>query len=666
MPNAPLKGEVWRLTGVFSRHPRYGVQLRVREARLIRPSGKLLVRFLCNHPSFRGIGIGPAKVSRLYEKLGGRLREVLDAQNTEALTCTLTQEAAEKLVVVWKDYGKELDVVAFLERHKVDTRLSNKILHYWPEGTVEKLQENPYRLLVTANWSLVDGLARSIGIGSRDKRRLIAAAEAAVYDRLDVAKDTLVSERSLRESLRGLLRCYEDETIREAVECAVSDRAIVGDPASGYQAFGCAVMERFLKDRFTAMTGRGVSQPSLFASPDRIASYIQDFESENAINLNAEQMAAVEMGVKERLSVLTGGAGVGKTTVLKAIYHAVEAVGGSIVQMALAGRAAQRMREATGREAYTIIGFLNAVRSGKIKLTGGHLIVIDEASMLDLMLAYRLVRVLPDGARLLLVGDPHQLPPIGPGLIFHSLAQSTAIPVLELTRVHRQAESSGIPAVARQIRRGEVPDIPRFNGPRPGVSFLECNVTSVINNLVDIMSALGGFKETQILGITKSGPAGTDTINQVFHQKLAGNMPNIPEWGLAESDPVIYTVNDYDRDLYNGSLGRVEKVFAEKESDDDEQCRLICDFDGRKVSLTDSDLGNLDLAYAITTHKAQGSQFGRVVIPVTRSRLLDRTLIYTALTRGVEQVVFIGDRGAFNQATSDPTPASIRKVGFAM
>ncbi len=202
-----------------------------------------------------------------------------------------------------------------------------------------------------------------------------------------------------------------------------------------------------------------------------------------------------------------------------------------------------------------------------------------------------------------------------------------------------------------------------------GVSFLECPEDKIINHLVDIVADLGGFEEAQILSITKSGLSGVFNINQAFHRNLARGKRKLIAWELAESDPIIYTVNDYDRELYNGSLGRIEKVnlgTREIEDGEGEPVRLVCDFDKRKINLSDADLGNIELAYAITVHKAQGSQFQRVIIPITRSRLLDRTLIYTALTRGIKQVIFIGQRQEFNEAINRPPSALLRKVNFRM
>lgn len=665
----PLRGEIWQLTGRFIRHQVYGDQLYAEQSCLIEPKGRSLVKYLTTHPAFRRIGVGQAKASKLYKTFGERLPLLLDEGDAAELSRVVSEETAGKLVSAWRGNARESALVRLVGQHGVDSRLLEKIVRYWPEDTVEKLRDNPYRLLALTSWPVVDRVAGALGVEPNDERRLIAAAEAAVYHSLDARKDTSTAEAELVAKVRRLLRCPDADAPRRAVDLAVGDGSIVGDPETGYQPYGCAVMERYLAERFGAMVGKPApGQLSLFyeTGEEGVNKLVQSFERREGITLNAEQRAAVHMAAVEPLSVLTGGAGVGKTTVLKAVHHAVEATGGAVVQMALAGRAAQRMREATGREAYTITAFLNQVRLGRIKLSAGHVVVIDESSMLDLMLMYRVAKVLPEGVRLLLVGDPHQLPPIGPGLIFHKLAAGSKVPAQELLQVHRQSESTGIPAVAAQVRRGEVPELAGFGGAGYGVSFVDCEPRLIIKRLVEVVDGLGGFGEAQILGITKNRIAGVRSINFTFHERMAKGRRKLHEWGLAESDPVIHTVNDYDRELYNGSLGCVREIRTGPSlPPDGPSLEVVCDFDGREVVLSEEELGNLELAYAITTHKAQGSQFKRVVIPITRSRLLDRTLIYTALTRGVEQVVFIGERPAFNQAIKAQPKSQERRVGFS-
>lgn len=668
---APQRGEVWDVGGHFARHPVYGEQLYVEQAVIVRPEGDQIVKYLSTHPDFRGFGFGEAKAIKLYAKFKERLTALLDEGDVEQLSGVVTAEIAGKLVAAWHKNARESAVVAFLAHYGLNTHLASKIVRCWPANAIEKLRENPFRLLALTGWTNVDRFARALGVPADDERRLLAAAEAAAYRRLDAHKDTMSDETVLRADVRSLLRCA-DAPARRAIELAVEDGSLVGDAEARYQLVGCMVMERYLTTRFVEMAAADrTGQMDLFgghATGQTVDDLLRTFEGQEGITLNAEQRAAVHMAVTENISALTGGAGVGKTTVLKAVCYAVEALGGTVVQMALAGRAAQRMREATGREAYTIVGFLNRVGSGKIELGPNHLVVIDEASMLDLMLAYRVMRAVPKGVRLLVVGDPFQLPPIGPGLVLHVLAQSRGLRVQKLIQVHRQAESTGISAVAAQVRDGAVPNLPRFAGRGTGVSFLEVAPDSIVNCLTSVIRVLGGFGDVQVLGVTKNGPAGVKVINDTFHRARTPAGRALPDWDLAEGEPVIFNVNDYDRELFNGSLGRVKKVLAEpRESEGGgEPIRLMCEFDGRELGLSDSDLGNLHLAYAITTHKAQGSQFSRVIVPIVRSRLLDRTLVYTALTRGIEQVVFLGDKWAFAKAVTEPPSASLRRVGFVI
>jgi exodeoxyribonuclease V alpha subunit len=329
------------------------------------------------------------------------------------------------------------------------------------------------------------------------------------------------------------------------------------------------------------------------------------------------------------------------------------------------------MREATGREATTIAKFLREADDGRIGPQSEPLLIIDECSMLDLSLMYSVVRALPERARILLVGDPYQLPPIGFGLVFQILAVSPNVPRVELTQVHRQAESTGIPQTAFEIRHGSVPRLPTYDREAPGVYFIESRGEEIVQLIKSVVGRRGKNDHTQILGITKRGNSGVLNINANFHaehlasDKSAAKVRSVMR-EFAEGEPVIHLTNDYEKELWNGSLGVVEQAGIKASDDEDDARFLRCTFEGVEHEILECDFNNLDLAYAITVHKAQGSQFKKVVIPITRSRLLDRTLIYTALTRGVEQVVFIGDKRAFNEAVVSPPSPSLLNVGFTM
>jgi exodeoxyribonuclease V alpha subunit len=304
---------------------------------------------------------------------------------------------------------------------------------------------------------------------------------------------------------------------------------------------------------------------------------------------------------------------------------------------------------------------LHAAARRLVDPAGEPLIIIDESSMLDLPLTYSLVRALPARARLLLVGDPYQLPPIGFGLIFHVLAASPSVPRVELAEIHRQARSSGIPQIAHEVRHGVAPRLPGFAGRACGVNFIDAADGGIMDNLVRVLTAWSGCDDVQILGVIKRGSNGIRAINATMHAHASDARKKLEGWDLAEGDPIIYLVNDYRRGLWNGSLGRIDRVMSSAGVR-----AMACCLDGAEHELLEEDFQHVDLAYAITVHKAQGSQFKRVIVPVTRSRLLDHTLIYTALTRGIEQVVFIGDRNAFDRAIIATPQSQERQVGFSL
>lgn len=423
-------------------------------------------------------------------------------------------------------------------------------------------------------------------------------------------------------------------------------------------------MEKVVAQRLREISG-GAPGPARNLFSKNLASIVSEtiaeYENSARLKLNAAQREAVTVALHQPLSIVTGGAGTGKTTVLQAIHTAAERVGIPVLQMALSGRAAQRMREGTSRPASTIAAFLRMAERRAIDAESEPLVIIDEASMLDLPLMYSIVRAIPLRARLLLVGDPYQLPPIGFGLVFHILALSQTVPRVELAEVHRQAQSSGIPQSAHQVRHGVVPPLRQFAGAHAGVCFIEADNDDVIGRILGVRAEWASCRDVQILGVTKRGAGGTRNINATLCVAGAAARPRLNRWDLAEGDPVIYTANDYQKELWNGSLGHIERII-----ESNGRQSLLCRLDGVLHELGEEDFHRIELAHAITVHKSQGSQFGRVIVPVFKSRLLDRTLIYTAMTRGTEQVVFIGDRNAFDAAVTAPPRSHERQVGFSM
>jgi exodeoxyribonuclease V alpha subunit len=659
--NVPALGEVWRVVGAYKEDSIYGVQFYADLCEKMFPKGQLVVLFIANNPRFKGIGLSKAR--KLYNRFGDNLTQLLDEGDTTKLEEVLTPIATQALVNAWQQNRAESEVIAFLDKHNFNTRLAVKVWRCWGDRAVKVLEDNPYSMLAFAGWDIVDKAAQQLGVSSLDERRLVGVVESCLYTRLN-EKHTLTKQDILLQRVRCLLKA-DSNTAYHAVQLALDDKAIVGDKQIGYQPIGAALIESGIAKRLVSIhSGETSRQGQLFHSANRInpslvMKKISMFEASHGIRLNEEQKEAVLLATSKHLSVLTGGAGVGKTTVLKIIIDIIEDAGGTVYQMALAGRAAQRMREATNHEAMTIAGFISNVQKGHLHVNSDSLVIIDEASMLDLPIMHRIVRNLPDGVRLLLVGDPYQLPPIGFGLVFHKIAESSTIPRVELKHVHRQAESSGIPSVALAIRRGIVPQLEAFNDFSMGVTFIDCVPEKIVGILFDIYKSLGDVTDTQILGMTKSGVAGVRAINNYFHQTLSAGKCCLSKWQFAEVDPIIHLENDYEHLLFNGSLGYIAKIIT-----DGDELSLICKFDEVEHTFKEGELDKIALAYGITVHKAQGSQFRRVAIPITKSRLLDRTMVYTALTRGIEQVIFVGDKNAFEEAVRKPPSASAREVRF--
>jgi exodeoxyribonuclease V alpha subunit len=419
-------------------------------------------------------------------------------------------------------------------------------------------------------------------------------------------------------------------------------------------------MERFVAERIRTLR-QSPEQPTLMrgsiSSPE-LKALLAEFELQQGLSLAPDQKDAVHMAIHEPVSVLTGGAGAGKTTVLKTVIRVLERLECQAQAIALAGRAAKRISELTGRRAMTIAGCLCAIKAGELRLSSDSLMIVDEASMLDLSTLYRLLRSIPEHVRFLFVGDPYQLPPIGFGLTFHLWAETGRLPAVSLRLVHRQTSESGIPVVANAIREGRIPFLDIYQGERDGVSFIEAPGQQILGDLPAVVADLG-LDQTQIISPLRLGIAGVENINAYFHHLLKTGRPSVAAGRISEGEPIMWTRNDWERGFMNGSIGRVLRADADRNA-------ATVELDGQLVELGPADWKHIDLAYAITVHKAQGSQFDRVVIPVTYNRLLDRTLLYTAVTRAVRQVVLIGDRRAFNDAVIAAPSSHQREVGSAL
>lgn len=650
----PSPGEVWEVSGDEKNHPDYGPQIHVREAALRQPSGRLLIDFLARHEGFDGLHIGVTRAAELYAHFGEDLYDVLEDGNEERLAEVekLSRASIRPLIDAWQTVSHEANVVRWLSGWNCPLGLGRKLIDFYGKRALDKLHENPYRMLAFTSFKKCDEMAARLGLAADDPRRLTAVVQHILYEHLEHGH-TLMSTMALEDHVTRFLAVLGNGIAEKAL-CAAQAAKVAVVSGGQVSSTGIRLLELDAIARFQHMLAGGQTrQTELFGNDVALSTAVAEFESEAGYPLNIEQKSAVAMALRERVSIICGGAGVGKTTVLKAL---AKMLSNEIYLMALTGQAARRITQATGRAATTIEYFLRHI-AGRISSESNPLIVIDEASMLDLQLATRILRACPQAARLLLVGDPAQLPPVNFGLIFHKLAECPLVPKTELTVINRQTEESGIPGISRQIRSGAVPVLPNYQGSGFGVSFIPAPREAIIQRLLDVKADL---PRAQVLCIKNAGGLGIQDVNEIFHRLKSVGRQCEASIGMAVGEPVIFKKNVADLDLVNGSLGKIHGF----ERDEDRGLRIQCSFAREPKTIEGPYIEYLKLAYAITVHSAQGSQFDRVIILIERSQILDRTLIYTALTRGVHQVVFIGDRNAFDHAVRCEPKASQREVLF--
>lgn len=647
-------------------------QVEAEEAVLARPSGEHVITFLSDNPAFEGIGT--VKARRLWDAFGERLYDLLDAGDISTLATVLTPEVAQRLVLAWVALG-DTRTLQWLQAQGFDARLGRKVHAFFGSEARQRIEDDPYRLLsFCAGWKEVDRLAMGqFGVEPDDPRRLQGAVEEACY-RLFADGHTAMLSADLMDRVGPLLgKPPAGVRWRDQLSLAISAGLGNGSFVKGHhglQPLGAMVMERQIAQAVHDRLAR-TSAPLL--PPDAVDQLIADVHATDGVELNDEQRAAIHAAARHDFLCVTGGAGVGKTTVLKAMYQLYDQVGIRVVQVALAGRAAKRMQEATGRSAATIAAFLKGYEEGQ--LDGATVLVVDEASMVDVISMSRICGVLPGHVRLVLVGDPHQLMPVGPGLVLHALSGVAGIPGVELKTVKRYG--GAIAAAATDIRAGRWPSL--SDDETAAVAFLPCAPEFIGETVVELLALDRG--NSQVLGAVRNGPAGTKTLNALCQERFTAGAVEVKCWnaefdceervGLRLGDTVLCTRNMWSLGLQNGSLGAVVEVEDTPRvlhDDGGEEVGLALAWvewdDGERRPLTADMLEDIELGYAVTVHKAQGSQWRRVIVPVTNSKLLDRTLLYTALTRAQSQVLLVGDVAAARAATLALPRAALRNVAL--
>lgn len=687
----PVVGEVWLVFGEYQEDPEHGRQLygESRRFRRAAPSGILVTHWLQQFE-----GIGQERAERIVQHFKGDLERAFGGSTpVEELAeliipsrPNLSARLAARILNKWKYLKVEFATVKWLEEQGIsEPRLGVRIAEMLGDGAEEALVKNPYILAAVLPWSKVDKVGQKIL--SRQTRihsvvtsteRIVGAIDTVVQEEFVGNGHTAFHKADLARPVRALLNLSPEEAPDDWIAAiGVNYNAIV-DGGDLWRAPGCAFMEEELHERFQAMLSGLQGTRVTIPSENVLRSLLDRAEVEGRLLLHLEQREAVVKLVDMPLACLVGGAGTGKTAVAKVIVNLWERLGGRVELAALSGKAALRLSIGAGRTnaevdrpALTIARFLHGLElraKGRMHwhhgeageepppalelplLDAATLLVLDEASMIGLSDMHRIIEQMPYGCRLLMIGDPMQLPPISFGIVFHHLACQDAI-TARLTTIHRQTGASGIPEVSAAIRESRTPNFTPYTGKGSGVSFIEVDEISMVRAVEDVVQDLGGFSPKHhdlqiIVAVKDDRNASVQVLNTNFHNRNRRRQANddlsaenyvkgwLKQW-FAVGDPVMYSVNDYERDLRNGSLGHVVDLDFSKQT-------LVVSFDERKFVFPRSESFPLRLAYAITCHKAQGSSARRVVIPVVDAINVDVSWIYTAITRAEEQAVLLG------------------------
>lgn len=683
------EGETLRVFGRFTEHATHGRQFRANSFTPILPtSAEGLVRFLGS-----GLvnGVGPSLAKRLVAKFGAETLDVITQRSAKLREVDgIGARRAEAIAEAVRGRREEVEAMAFLQGLGMGPSLARKLIDRYGLAAPRHLRDDPYLVAEEVRgigFRTADALGRALGIASDDPRR---AAGAALHLLAKAADDghlyLELSELVERAESLGV----PGARVREVLPAlAARDLVLV----EGHDAQTRSALE--------LQSGHGEEQDAIYPPPllhaeRRVAKLLAQLAREAPLSarerplhptalqkvdevsgdLSDEQRGAVLGAMESGLLVLTGGPGTGKTTTVRALVAGQVALGRRVLLAAPTGRAAKRLTEATGVEAKTIHRLLEwSPVTGRFQRNpdnplDAELILVDEASMVDLLLAEQLLAAIPASSRLVLVGDVDQLPPVGPGPVLRELLTSGVGEVVRLSKVFRQAEESAIVRGAHAVLRGDLPEPTPPHTREAGDLFIvkATDAERVGERLLGVLEriaktyGLDARSEVQILAPMRRGPVGTEHLNRLLQNALnpnASSKPDAPPT-LAEGDRVMQLKNNYDKDVFNGDLGLVRRVVGGN---------VFVEIDGREIQFKKDELDLLSLAYATTIHKVQGSEFPAVVIILHAAHhvLLNRALLYTALTRGKKLVVLLGDpramaRAARNDQSQDRNSRLARRL----
>ena len=633
----------------------YGQQFKTRFLRTSAPTTTEGIEKYLGSGMIRGIG--PVYARKLVKAFGAKVFDVIEAEPDRLREVTgIGPMRARRITDAWAEQKIVREIMVFLHSHGVGTARAVRIFKTYGADAIQVMADNPYRLardIRGIGFKTADAIAMRLGIDKAAMIRVRAGISYALAEAMDEGHCGLPTGELI--PLAAILLEVPAELVQTALDLELTEGTVVADTVGETPCIfltGLYRAERVIAERIRSLANGRLPWP--YIDPEKALPWI---EQKTGLSLAESQAAAIRQALLAKVFVITGGPGVGKTTIVNSILRILAAKGVGLSLCAPTGRAAKRMTEATGFEAKTIHRLLEVdPKTGGFRRGSDHpidcdLLVVDETSMVDVMLMQALLRAVPNHAALLIVGDIDQLPSVGPGQVLADIITSGTVPVARLSEVFRQAAESRIITNAHRINRGAIPDLTRPKGDSDFYFAAADDAETAVPRIIELVKrripqrfGLDPVHDIQVVCPMNRGGIGARSLNIELQAALNPAGERKVErfgWTFAPGDKVMQIENDYEKEVYNGDIGYIEDV-------DTDTGELTASFDGRAVTYGFGELDTLVPAYAATIHKSQGSEYPAVVIPILTQHyaMLQRNLLYTGVTRGKRLVVLVGQKKA--------------------
>ena len=658
---APLIGQLLEIEGEWVKHPKFGQQFKATTYKTVAPteiSG--IEKFLASGAIN---GIGPDMAKKIVAEFGEKTLEVIAKSPNELLKIPgIGKKTAEKISTSYLEQSELTEIMVWLENHGISNTYAGKIFAKYGSFAIDIMEKDIYRLfqdIEGIGFLTADKLAFNLGIQREDKRRIISGTDYALMQLCNNGH-CCIPEMALVDKTAKILQVNNQiifTILKERIDNGSLNTEVVGGETLIYPPY------LYYAEKKVAMRLLHLQQATEPLSEDNLSLFIKVWEKDNQIQLAQKQKEAIKACLHHGVLVLTGGPGTGKTTVIKGILSILKAQGLKIRLAAPTGRAAKRLSETTGQKALTIHRLLeanNLAQDDNLQLgfskdiddqLDADVIILDEVSMVDIVLMHHFLNAVPDGCRIILVGDTDQLPAVGPGSVLKDIIRSQKIPAIRLDEIFRQAQTSMIIQNAHIINAGRLPDLRKQYS---DFVFYELNDdTSITQKILDLCTkdlpheGFDVLKDVQILSPMHRFLCGVENLNLMLQERL-NPKKNQDELKYSSQtfrvgDKVMHIRNNYQKNVFNGDIGFIQNINNEK---------LTVYYFDHIVTYEKNELNELTLAYASSVHKSQGSEYKVVIIPLSTSHyiMLQRNLLYTAITRAKQKVIIIGSKKALMTA----------------